>query len=121
MPISPGFIMNELKAFYKVYLPFKNQHLLEKKEGSRNKKTKIDNIKILAIMIMYHLYGASNFKAFYELYLPKIFKKLPEYSWFMRLRERAMIDLLCYLQYHCVSTGKCFFIDSLLRLVGWNE
>ena len=121
MPISLDFIMNELKAFYKLYLPFKNQHLLEKKEGSRNKKSKISDIKILAIMIMSHLYGSTNFKSFYELYLPKIFRKLPEYSWFMRLRERVIIDLICYLQFHCVSTGKCFFIDSTPMKVCHNK
>ena len=44
MPISPNFIMNELKDFYKVYLPFKDHYLLEKKEASRNKNTKISNI-----------------------------------------------------------------------------
>ena len=112
MPISPNFIMNELKDFYKVYLPFKDHYLLEKKENSRNKKTKISNIKILAIMIMYHLSGSSNFKFFYKFYISRIFRKLPEYSWFMRLRERAFIDLMCFLHYKCVSTGKCFFIDS---------
>ena len=68
MPISLDFITNELKEFYKVYLPFKKQHLLEKKEGSRNKKVKITNIKILAILIIYHLCGDGNFKAFYELF-----------------------------------------------------
>ena len=93
-PISLDFIMNKLKAFYKVYVSFKNQYLLEKGKNSRNKKTMINNIKIFAI-IMYHLYGASNFKAFYELYTFKIFRQLHEYFWFMRLRERAIIDLLC--------------------------
>ena len=112
MPISPNFIMNELKDFYKVYLPFKDYYLLEKKENSRNKNTKISNIEILAIMILYHLSGSSNFKFFYKFYISRIFRKLPEYSWFMRLRERAFIDLMCFLHYKCVSTGKCFFIDS---------
>ena len=71
MPISLDFIMNELKESYKLYLPFKNQYLLEKKEGSWNKKVKITNIKIIAILIIYHLCGAGNFKAFYELFFQK--------------------------------------------------
>ena len=92
MPISLDFITNELKEFYKVYLPFKKQHLLEKKEGSRNKKVKITNIKILAILIIYHLCGDGNFKAFYELYLSKILRKLPEYSWFIKVCHNKRIN-----------------------------
>ena len=63
-------------------------------------------------MILWHLTGAGNFKAFYTLYVPKIFRKIPEYSWFMRLRERVLQDLFYFIQYKCVSTGNCFYIDS---------
>lgn len=72
-----------------MYQHYQKQFLQCKDAGKRSRKAKISNINILAITILGHLTGASNFKAFYTLYAPKIFKKIPEYSWFMRLRERV--------------------------------
>ena len=104
--------MNDLEKFYKLYVPYQKQFLQSKEPGKRNRKAKISNIKILAIMILWHLTGAGNFKAFYTFYVPKICRKIPEYSWFMRLRERVFQDLFYFIQYKCVSTGNCFYIDS---------
>ena len=37
MPFSLGLIMQDLREFYKIYLPFKNRYLLPKAPGSRKK------------------------------------------------------------------------------------
>ena len=72
-------MMNYLEKFYKLYRPYQKQFLQYKDAGKRSRKTKISNIKILAIMILRYLNGAGNFKAFYTLDVPKVFRKIQKY------------------------------------------
>lgn len=52
-------------AFYKSYIPSKDQRLPEKNKYSQNKEVTLNN-----------MYGTSNFKAFYEMCTSKIRCKL---------------------------------------------
>ena len=52
MPFSLEFVMNDLRKFYKIYLPFKNRYLLPQIPVNRNKKSKMPAIHIIAIMIL---------------------------------------------------------------------
>lgn len=116
MPFSLEFIMQDLRKFYKIYLPFRDKHLLPRAPGSRNRKSKMPNIHIMAIMILSHLFCGGNFRVFYQgivrRYMKKHFRNLVSYSWFIRLRQRIFMDLFFYLKYKSVPNGDCFFIDS---------
>lgn len=116
MPFSLEFIMQDLREFYKIYLPFKNRYLLLKVPGSRNRKSKMPNIHIMAIMILGQLFGGGNFCLFYQgvvcRYMRKHFRNLVSYSWFIRLRQKVSMDLFFFLKYKSITKGDCFFIDS---------
>ena len=87
MPFSLEFIMQDLREFYKIYVPFKNRYLLLKVPGSRNRRSKMPNIHIMAIMILGQLFGVGNFCLFYQgvvcRYMRKHFRNLVSYSWFI--------------------------------------
>ena len=71
-------------------------------------------IQIMAIMILGQLLG-KNFCEFYRDRVNELRKKrfkIVSYSWFLRLRERVVFDLLFFLKYKSTTKGDCFFIDS---------
>ena len=107
-------IMEELRKFYKVYLPFKERHILGVRGGKRRREAKMPAIQIMAIMILGQLLG-KNFCEFYRDRVNELRKKrfkIVSYSWFLRLRERVVFDLLFFLKYKSTTKGDCFFIDS---------
>ena len=102
MQISSKHILTDLKHFYKRFSTLQAKETLPASKKQRNRKTKMSVPQIMTIMILYHLSDYRHFKIFYEEMILKFhrkhFKKALSYSRFIRLRERALLPLVIYLQ-----------------------
>ena len=110
-------LLEDLEKFYNYYEQTrKYQQIGNQNTNKRNKPSRMPPHQIMAVLLMFHLSGYRNFRNFYEImvrgYLKKIFPHSLSYSWFIRLKNRHMHAMLCYLTSKMQSSHEISYIDS---------
>ncbi len=110
-------LLKDLEEFYSFYeRNIKSQQIENKSTHKRNKTSRMPPHRIMAVLLMFHLSGYRDFKSFYEImiqgYLKNTFPNALSYNWFIRLRNRYMHAMLCYLTSKIQSSHEVSYIDS---------
>jgi hypothetical protein len=111
--ISTVKILKSISKFYNKTKSELQKHLVS---SSKSRKTsKYDICAIATILIAYQFSGYKNFKIFYiknQAKLKRALKKVPSYSWFLRLQKSCLFLMLAYLQSQKGQKTGVYFIDS---------
>ena len=123
MPSFAQTLRNDVRAFYKA-LCANGPDLVPASSGKRQRKcTKaLDVVEIIVILLLFQDSGFRRFKWFYEDYVDRHrSRKLPSYSWFLRLRNDALLVFLHYLAFKLGEPTGLYYIDSTALPVCHNK
>lgn len=122
--LTPSSVIQEVKEFYKAYDAFMAHYMIDAPKIGRNRPSRMPRHHVLAIIILFHDSGHKHFRVFYEMvvmrHLGRYVRRV-SYSWFIRLRNRYMIDLLFFLVMKQVRNRACYYIDSTAIKVCHNR
>jgi hypothetical protein len=96
--ISAKLILTELNEFHKFYLA----HVPQIIGGRKTRAPMLRVYQVATIIVLYHVSHFADFKAFYNecarKFLRRMFPRMPEYSWFLRMRPAALQFLCSYIE-----------------------
>lgn len=89
--------------------------LSERKREPRRKPSLCDS-EVMAIIVLFHLFGYRNFKTFYNrhvlVHLKEYFPNCPSYNRFVELKKKVVFPLYCFLAKQAGDVTGISFVDS---------
>lgn len=111
-------IFIEVDDFFLQYEQDLNKiRLQSKKNGKRNRASKLSESEMMTIMIAFHHSRYTNFKSFYTQYVcvhwVDLFPDLVSYERFNQTQARIMVPMIMFLNHHALGVSRGVnFIDS---------
>lgn len=122
MDILPLFC--DIDDFCRLFEPAWKRHLLASGALRRRKPSALALSEVMTILVLFHLSGYRNFKAFYTEHVMKhlagAFPRLVSYQRFVELQRDALAPLWCYLHTRFGSCTGIAFVDATTLAVCHN-
>lgn len=122
MDILPLFC--DIDDFCLLFEPLWKRRLLADGACRRRKPGALSLSEVMTILVLFHLSGYRNFKAFYTehvmRYLAGAFPRLVSYSRFVELQRDALVPLWCYLHTRFGQCTGISFVDATTLSVCHN-